>query len=405
MTNSNNIRRSVVGLLFLASMQVTAAAETKVNGRLERIEAIRTLRVWGTPHEMGYAHGFLLADDIAEDIEDVVSGFFPDSMKQYLDARQTLLSTIKLPARAEDELKGVFEGIIAAKGKSPELQGLSRQLQIEDLVFYNALDVIRAFGCSGFTVWGDHAGDAGVVTGRNFDFSPFSKRVLADQMLIVRQPAGRHQVVSIAWPGYIGAYTGFNELGVAAFMHDGNAPTRRAPSGQHAPLAIVLVQILETVEPDTAHTLAGAALRNTTTPYSYLVRFVIPRPPGAVEFPATVFRLDPAGLGATPIGGDRCITTNHYVGADFKVSDSSARRFKTIKGLLGDGGVTSRRAWSALKAVAAGGKAFSTLHSVLYFPEQRRMELAFATWAKKLVPATGNPPVEITFEKLFDSSR
>ncbi len=388
-------------LLVVALLATSVHAEPKVNGRIEQIGTIRTLRVWGTPRQMGYAHGFLFADDIAETIEDVLSAFYPDDPERYQQTRAALLNTIDWPADAKAELDALFEGVKTAKEKAPDLPRFKRPLQPEDIFFFNALDVLRAFGCSGFTVWGDEAGDAGVITGRNFDFSVFSKRVLDDQMLIVRQPDGRHQVATVSWPGYIGAYTGVNDGGVAAFLHDGNGRVQNKPGGKHVPLAIVVKRILETVEPREAHTSAGDILRKTSTPYSYLVRLVVPRIPGAIEFPATVFRLDSAGFGANPISGDRCITTNHYVGAAGKPPVDSARRFKTIKHILGASAVSRRNAWAALQAVAAKGRSNGTLHALMYYPEQRRMELALATWGDELIPAPMNPPAKIALNRLF----
>ena len=36
----------------------------RVNGTLTEIDGMPVLRVWGTPRERGYAHGFLLAEQI-----------------------------------------------------------------------------------------------------------------------------------------------------------------------------------------------------------------------------------------------------------------------------------------------------------------------------------------------------
>jgi|GEM_PF-2572324 len=44
-----------------------------VNGSLAEIEGISVLRIWGTPYEKGYAHGYLLAEDITTMLENFIS--------------------------------------------------------------------------------------------------------------------------------------------------------------------------------------------------------------------------------------------------------------------------------------------------------------------------------------------
>lgn len=395
-------RRTFVLPLVIAGILPTlpAVAQQGVNGSLDRIGPFRTLRVWGTPREMGYAHGYLLADDIVDDLQDILRTFYAGNPRQYESTRAALLRHIDLPPAAADEIHGVFAGIQAAHKGSLELAAMRRTLEPEDLVYLNALDVLRAFGCSGFTVWGDRAAGAGVITARNFDYVAFTRRVHADQLLITRSPLGRHRTATVAWPGYIGVFTGFNDAAVAVFIHDGNAPIDRRPAKRYVPLSLALLEWLETSEPDTAHASAREMLRGIETPFSYMVRVVTPRLPDPAVKPVSVFRIDPTGLTETHVSGDRCITTNHYVGDTHPVSDSSRRRYRRIKRET-RATVTPESAWNALRDVAVGGETSGTLHALLFYPEQRRLQLAFATWTEHIIGAPFTAPTTITFDQLF----
>ncbi len=140
------------------------------------------------------------------------------------------------------------------------------------------------------------------------------------------------------------------------------------------------------------------------TPYSYLVRLVTPHPPGAQRNPETVFRLDPSGVGDIPADPNRCITTNHYAGADHETLGDSIQRYRTLEAALNNP-VTDEVAWSALRAVAAEGATHGTLHSLIYYPQRRRIDLAFASWNGQFTPAPTSPPASIAFDELFHIHR
>lgn len=215
-------RSRVVTLLTCVWLAVSAgplvAAPAKVHGKLDTIGSFRVLRVWGTPQEMGFAHGYLMADDIVVVMEESAAAVPEQGRSQYDAFIGAAMNFVELPDRTRQELEGMLAGIKAAKGKLPTIKSLGRPIGMNDLVFHNAGDLVRAYGCSGFTVWGEAAGDDGVITTRNFDYPPTSPKALAEQYLLVRQPAGRKQVLSVTWPGYIGAFTGVNEDGVCGFM-------------------------------------------------------------------------------------------------------------------------------------------------------------------------------------------
>ncbi|MFQ5495566.1 MAG: hypothetical protein ACE5EX_09315, partial [Phycisphaerae bacterium] len=143
-------------LLFalLPSGTVAMAAPPQVNGRLERVGPFRLLRVWGTPEEMGFAHGFLVGKDYLAGAEEYARNVPAEVLKRDKRLRK-LIGAAQLPESARQEINGIFDGIVAAVGKTPVFRRTGRRLRPDDLFFDNAYDFYRAFACSGFTVWGD----------------------------------------------------------------------------------------------------------------------------------------------------------------------------------------------------------------------------------------------------------
>lgn len=402
--NSGRLRcRVALGLLpFLAGAAI--AAEPKVNGRLEKLGPFRVLRVWGTPAEMGFAHGYLVGKDYLAMAEEF-SRNAPVEIQQRNERLQSMLHAVRLPANARDELKGIFDGMVAVEGRVPILPRSGRALTFEDIIFDNAYDFFRAFACSGFTVWGDKAGGAGLISGRNFDFVIAGPTSLANQLILVRHPNGKNQVATITWPGYIGAFTGVNEHGVCAFVHDGDGKLIRTPQGKYTPVMLVLKDFLETARPDDAHARAESMFKSIVPyPFSYMLRVIAPRVRGQVDTPIRVFRIDGSGLSENPVASLSCITTNHYLTPAFLPKEASpgwsTHRYEllTRRALTS---LTEQAAWNALKTVGRGGPKGGTLHSLVVYPERRELDLGMATWSEGVVSATEAQPVRISFDKLF----
>ena len=401
MSRNRTLLWQLLFLLLTVGPLASARSAPPINGRIDHIESIRVLRVWGTPQEMGFAHGFLLADDIAAYVNESGSTFFAGDPKKYSHAVAEAAKAFEFPSDARAELVGILDGIKAAKGVLPQLTFVGRPLQLDDLILTNAMDAMRAFGCSGFTVWGEAAGPAGLITGRNFDFGLVSRKGMVGQIL-VRLPTGRHAVASVAPPGYIGSFTGINDAGVCVFMHDGDGQRLSSPAGRYAPLALTLTGLLESTDAAGALTLAEKQLKAITPyPFSYMVRIVAPRAAGDKLPPARVYRVDANGLSENRVEGAICLTTNHYLPAsNANGSGSSATRYRKLTDLV-TSPVSDESAWKALRAVADDQRENVTLHSVVVYPQARRLEIAFATIEDKLVPAPNNPPIAITFDRLF----
>lgn len=374
------------GLFAFVLLAAVGAAEGQppVSGRLETLHGRRLLRVWGTPATMGFAHGFLLHEDIVADFQDQIRVLFATDVAAYDVTLPKVLAAVRIPAESRQEIDAIFAGMLAAHGAPPVLPLLSRPLGVEDLYFYNAMDVIRGLSCSGFTVWGERAGEAGVLSTRNFDYAAFSPSVVSHQLVLVRRPEGRRSVATFTLPGYLGAFTGLNDARIALFLHDGNGPRSARAESPFVPACLVLKELLETSTAENVHRRTQEALADAATPYSYLVRLVTPRTAGGSTSPETVFRIDARGLTQNPSGDTFCITTNHYLDGQGQPLEGTAadslERYRQLEPVVRRS-VTSAAAWEALRSVARSSPRSLTLHSVVYLPERRRLEFAMAEWS------------------------
>ncbi len=400
----------VLALLLLMQVYIPASvfASPKVNGKLEQIGPFRVLRVWGTPDEMGYAHGSLVWKEFVGYLEESLKAVPVNQRAERDKAMLSLASAIKYSSQTREELEGMFRGIVESAGGTPRLALHGRELQLEDLMIANAGDMLRAFGCSGFVVWGEAAGDDGVIAARNFDYLSIPSYVNA-QMILVRKPAGAKAVATIAWPGYLGAVTAINEDGVCVFLHDGDGSKLQKPNGQQEPLALALKDALESSAANQAVVKIQRKLQAVAPyPFSYMVRVVTPRLKGSSSKPARVFRIDASGLGENPIGASSCITTNHYLktvrSAVGQASEWSLERFAKLQTSV-ESKVTRKGAWEALGDVAVGNDKWGTLHSLVVYPERRELDLAFGKLEEKVIPATASEPYAIRFDELFGSEK
>ena len=226
------IPRGAVALVLLGALCTTAlakevptaepAVKLEVKGRLEVQDGHRVLTVWGTPHERGFAHGYLLAPSILKGIRHDLEKV----MRPLLPKFDTMVVKAVAPAFAfapheEKELEGILAGI--RKRLPPEevkIAALKRDVTVNDLKALNTFGDWYPLACSSVAVWGDRSPDGTALVGRNFDFPGF-ELILAHQIIVVRAKDGeRHGSVSISYPGCVGATTGMSTQGLFVSIHD-----------------------------------------------------------------------------------------------------------------------------------------------------------------------------------------
>lgn len=363
----------------------SAGAATALSAAQPVIETLRGLRIvhlFGTAQERGRAHGERLAADIVSWVDAELTYRFGERRALLEQARRMLPRYISFPDEVGREIDAIHAGMLAS-GVDLTLAGFERPLDLDDLRLVNALDVFSAFGCSGFTVWGEQVEGGGVLTTRNFDWPCTGQHMVDDVIVLVQHPAEGHAVASVTLPGYVGVVTGVSADGVAVFLHVGSGRTGM-PDSDAMPTAIAVREAVMRAESPAAIAALGAEmLEETSPPASYISRFVLPRvlqAKGADAVPAVVFETDLDGVRRRRENLAPCVVTNHF-GAH-EAGGDSGQRYERIAADLrrwqidGDRRVSVAEAWDALASVSRASPRFGTLHSLVFRAEPWVFELA-----------------------------
>jgi hypothetical protein len=412
------IRALVVRCLAILAFCAAAVAQQPVapravHGRVEEHGGIKLLRIWGTPAERGYAHGFLLGKEVAAVAIAEFTARFARQQPLLEQARMAVGRLIEYPEDVRAEIEALFEGLVASKAdlQMPELE---RAFDLKDLLVGNALDVFGLLGCSSFTVWGEQVVGGGVLSGRNFDWPFTGKHMIEHTVLVVQHLPNGRAVASVTWPGFVGTVSGVSSEGIAAFLHTGSGKITRTPEPGSWPSAVAARAILgECKAADGVAVFAEARrlLGYTSPPIGYLTDLVLPKVPQG-HAPVAVFETDSESSVQGEETKGALVLTNHFRtrkdGRD-PSNDSLNReqRVRTcIDGCLGVGDklVSTEEAWTILESVQrGGGHAFGTLHSVVFRHEPWCFELRVAAHEDKgLVAAPKSPRrFALTQKQLF----
>jgi hypothetical protein len=413
---SQACRCALTVLLFTAlSLHAEdAAARAARAGELKVIKNQRVLFLRGDDvKERGFAHGYFLADQIRDDIDSALISL-PNFSPQKFETRMLPWANSKFDwdTDASAELDGVFDGMAARLGESGiQSASLKRPFTRKDLAAINVLADYFGPACSGFTVWDNRSVDGKVLHGRNLDF-PIGPKPIADQVLFINEaipksassPA-RMRWIGLGWPGLIVQFSGMNNAGLTACIHDGYNTDRAAsvPKGDYAPRGMVLRRILETVDPadsdpaEAAAKIAGeklsacgnlfhlswpaaAAQKNNTTPAA-----VLEFEPSSTK--VVIRRMDDSGA---------LVVTNH-----FRLLNKSAEcaRYKAISDGLELLAKADRKVGlpEARKLLMSAEQPVAA-HSVYFFPDTLEFSIALT---KDNVMAPHVAPVAFSFAELF----
>lgn len=234
-----NILYAIILVLLFASAGTSTADAQPIKGILKTLQGKRILNVWGNNFEMGFAHGYLLADDIVTLLENYMLGTLYDA-KNYERTVRLIKIYINVPAPFWNELKGMHQGMREALGDSGMFSArLKRNYEPVDLLAWNLVPDIFRLGfdsnvlfntftntsapgfCSSISAWGEGSFNGNTLIARDLDFGFPGDLLDHANIIIACQPSSffKHQWVSIGWPGLIGCLTGMNEEGVGAALN------------------------------------------------------------------------------------------------------------------------------------------------------------------------------------------
>ncbi len=387
--------------------------DPRVHGRVEHHGGLKVLRLWGTPQERGHAHGVLLGADFAAVALPEFTARFARQQPLLEQARAAVKRLIEYPEDVQQELQGLWQGLVESR-VSLRMDELDRSFDFTDLLVANALDVFGLMGCSSFTVWGQQAEGGGVLSARNFDWPFTGEHLLKHTVVVVTHLPGGRAVAAVTWPGYLGAVTGVNSDGMAAFLHVGSAKITFTPEPSSWPSALAVRAILASEAKADARTTFAAAqkvLEFTSPPAGYITHVALPTT--AVDgSPAVVFETDADSCVEGERQASALVLTNHFrTRTDGRKAskDSLDREQRVQTGLrgcidIGDHVVSPAEAWQLLASVQrGGGHAFGTLHALVFRHEPWCFQLRIAELGPKGVVAA--PAVsklhELTRQQLF----
>jgi hypothetical protein len=404
-------------LALLASAALTIPTPTgppnpePVHGRIEHTDGVRVVHVFGTPDQMGYAHGWLVGEDFVIGLQELFEQL-PSAAVGIADFMRSWTPMINLTDAQQTELAAVYRGMQDRMGtQSMQIPGLDRCVDETDLLVWNGYDMFRAVGCSGFSAWGKRTKDGEVITARTLDLAVLSPHWVESQILLVRHPAEGKATACITPVGLLGCMTGINEDGVCGFLHDGDGDDMMSVLEPERPVMFAIRDILERAAADDAFSIAEEELATQGPfPQSYMIRIVRP---ATGEEAARVYRLDAEGHGRNDAAEDLAITTNHYITGDTTASvlprSDSHRRYAKIARICGDADsdstVTCDTAWEAIRRVAADHQRFKTLHAMVARPVSGEVQICVARRDADgiLRAATTHPPAIMTLNRLFDA--
>lgn len=389
-------------------------------GYLAEIAGVYILHLKGTPHEMGYQHGRLLAKMPGESAFKTylqTNLYNRGYSHEYVGAQSRRMEQ-HIPAEYIEEMKGVVEGAKAA--------GLDATYD-DILVGVTSSEILHhepnkpPSGCSNFAVFGRYTVGGKLYHGRNLDWT--IKHKAQDQaVVIVFDPAPGHgyPFALLGFGGAVGSVTGMNSQGIS-FGEMTSSSTDETFDGM--PLMVLMRKVLQySKNLDEAVAILQKGPR--TTGWNFVIGDGKVPDARAVEVTARkceVYRPADPREDNMPFSWsmpDAVRRTNHPItpeflellakgyGVDLEAAKlilptiDTWQRYK----LLGDlfeqhkGKINEKLALTFLRTgpVAAG----NTLHSVVFAPGDLKMWVANAGTDGQ-TPAHQRPYVELDLKKLL----
>lgn len=168
-------------------------------GYLEKIDGQLVLHLKGTPYELGFQHGKLLADLVKSNLKNIIDNQSEEGKsKEYLMykmLRGGMHNQLKkhIPERFLEEMKGLAEG---------------SGLPFDDILAGNLFS--EAFHCSGIALMGKATHDGSLYHTRILDY--MTNAGLQDHaVLMMVEPDGLNAFINVGYAGAMGSVTGMNE--------------------------------------------------------------------------------------------------------------------------------------------------------------------------------------------------
>lgn len=211
------------------------------HGRMRPLDNAHLVQLDGSPYEMGYAHGYMLADQIIDWFLFYQFRYNMDSNITYINLyRSWLKQNQYVEDSYREEATGMIDGM-KASGADLYLHDLSRNFDLDDIYIINSyLEASQSKGamtlgpyatpsnnipaCSQFVAWDYLTVDGETLAGRNMDGETDPWYVTVTHLIVFAVSSsikGSLRYISIMWPGHIGTLSAVNEDGFSAMLNCG----------------------------------------------------------------------------------------------------------------------------------------------------------------------------------------
>lgn len=180
------------------------------------------MKVWGTYYDMGYAHGYLLGNQI----DKMITSMKPYVGNTYNDLKSEISNTY-FPPDMKDEIDGMVAGIQEVVQDST--------ITPEDIMMLNTwADWEYSANCRSHSCWGSYVNSpVKTLSTRRLDY-PRNLEAFGflNIVLCAYKPSDTSKVrwVNLTLPGWIIAHTSVNEFGTIVSIHDSPATGDRPVS-------------------------------------------------------------------------------------------------------------------------------------------------------------------------------
>ena len=372
---SRGVRRALEVVAPSPKLTRPARKENAVeNGRLIWVDGQRVAFLWGSPEQIGTAHGQLLKQESLRCIDSVIYGF-------------GTAQTIATGRWFHYELKDAYARLsphIPERHKR-ETHALAKSLGVEP----ELMDVINVFPelfhCSGFAVFGSATEGGKLYHGRVLDYMTTIGLQDAATTLIIA-PDGYRAFANVGYGGFIGSVSGMND----AQLSLGEMGGRGEGKWDGVPMATLMRRGLE--ECQTLHEIKQLWANNPRT-CEYFYVFADGKNRTAVGVAATPETLEFVAPGEShPLLGD---------GIQDAVVISADTRLEVLKKKI----VESHGSIDASigqKLMCRPVAMASNLHNVLFVPEDGVLYVANADHQS---PAADRPYVRLDMKKYLEQIR
>ncbi|MHC4415548.1 MAG: hypothetical protein ACYS0G_09715 [Planctomycetota bacterium] len=208
-------RQTTAACSFLVPMIALAGSAAGPNGVIldqqldQNNKGYTVLRVWGSHHEMGFAHADLLDDHIVQGVIETKAFLGPS---QYNGVRKIMAGAVWMPPGLEEELDGIVDCLaITHPSEGIDELDLKVTCTIGEWLY----------GCRSHTCWGRYVADPiKTLSTRRLDFSTVLPS-MNHHVLCARDPSdGSPRWVNLGWSGLVTVAQGVNEFGTLVSLHD-----------------------------------------------------------------------------------------------------------------------------------------------------------------------------------------